>query len=258
MATYLPYSDVVAAYGYRQPRPARQRSNVVLLAFAYVFMGGALGTVAGASLAMATIHTTLPTLAFQVDPAVQASSTVDNAVAPPSQTSALRSHTSGLHSSIAKPSPLKFKSAGIQVADHHYAQPRYAQPLYAQPSSAQTLFAQPSNAQPKQIAVTTDSPKIATPSHDSAATPSIPVAVETQPKSYTFFSEGDTAVADFDASVGRIETYDGRKFVIDASAAASAAETFQDSGTSIHYRCDQSGNCTLMRGGLVLQNARLM
>jgi len=273
MATYLPYSDVVAAYGYKQPPLRRQRDNVVLLALAYVVMGGALGTVAGASLAMATFQTGIPAMTFQISPAVQASSRVENVVTPHLQTSTLRTHTAGVRSSIAKPSPLKFKNAGIQVASHHYAQPQNAPVRSMQPRTAQVSNSQPHTAQPRtaqvkiaqveRIALTTNSPKITPPSSVlvapvPAAAPVTAVAAETVAKNYTFYSEGDATVAEFDASVGRIETYEGRTFVIGGAAAASAGDAFEDSGSSIHYRCDQSGSCTLVRGGLIMHNARLM
>jgi hypothetical protein len=239
MATYLPFSDVVAAYGYRQPPPAKQRMNLMMLAFAYVIMGAALGTVAGTGAAMATFHTGVPTLVFQVAPPVQASSTVDSAVTPPPQTSVLPSNATYAPASMAKPSPFKLAKASFAVFHNH----RYAH------HGSPVL---------KQAALSAVSVQIATPSPVADATPVSPVVAETATKNYLFLSEGDVTVADFDASMGRIETYEGRTFVLGATAAASAPESLQDSGSSVHYRCDQSGSCTLYRAGLVMQNVRLM
>jgi hypothetical protein len=70
---------------------------------------------------------------------------------------------------------------------------------------------------------------------------------------YTFVVEGDVTVVDYDASLGTIETHEGKTFVI----GRTAAESWQDYRANVHYRCDQSGTCTLMRAGLVVPNARL-
>jgi len=238
MATYLPFSDVVAAYGYRQPPPAMQHSSLIMLALAYVVMGTALGTVAGTGLAMASSHSGIPTIVFQVAPPVQASSTADNVVKPPPQSSVLPSRAVDVPASMANPSALKLTRASYQVTHH----PRHAQ--YP-------------GATIKQIALAAVPTRIATPSPVAAAAPVTAAATAPEVKNYQFISEGDVTVADFDASMGRIETYEGRTFAIGASAVASAATSLQDSGTTVHYRCDQSGSCTLMRAALVMQNVRL-
>jgi hypothetical protein len=238
MATYLPFSDVVAAYGYRQPQPAKQRMNLLMLALAYTVMGGALGTVAGTSLAMATFHTGMPTLSFQVSPPVQASSTVDTAVTLTSQPSALTSNAVIAPASITKPSPLKLAKASYPSTKPRNAQHRIA---LIEPIAHPAVL----------IHAETPSPVI-------AAAAALPAVVETGTPNYAFFSEGDATVADFDASQGRIETYDGRTFVLSDSTTAAAGTSLQDSGSSVHYRCNQSGSCTLMQAGLVMQNVRLM
>jgi hypothetical protein len=239
MATYLPFSDVVAAYGYRQPPPARQRVSLLMLAFAYVIMGSALGTVAGTGLAMASFHSAgIPTLVFQVAPPVQASPSVESVAKAPQQLPLLMSHAIDVPASVAKPSPLKLAKASLQVTHQHYAHHR--------------------SVQPKQIAIAAVSTDFTTPSPVMDAAPALPAVVETGTENYKFVSEGDVTVADFDASTGRIESYEGRTFVLGAMDVAWAASSLQDSGSSVHYRCDQSGSCTLMRAGLVLQNVRLM
>jgi hypothetical protein len=253
MATYLPFSDVVAAYGYRQPPQAKQRMNLVMLALAYVVMGGALGTVAGTGAAMATFHTGLPKIEFQVTPPVQASSATVNVVAPAAQTAALQtaelpSKAVSVPADIAKPSPLKLAKA-ISPAVHH-AQPVHQQIAEVQPQGL--TFVAPYVA-PAAAAAPVER---ATP--DATVAQAIPVVAGTEVSGYKFLSEGDATVADFDALQGIIETYEGRTFVLDSTAAASAPDSIQDSGASVHYRCDQSGSCTLYHAGLVLQNVRLM
>jgi hypothetical protein len=239
MATYLPFSDVVAAYGYRQPPPTKQRMNLMMLAFAYVIMGGALGTIAGTGVAMATFHTGVPTLVFQVAPPVQASSTVDSVVTPAPQASVLPSRAVHVPVSVTKPSPSRLAKASIAVIPQHRSVNRPSPVL-------------------KEVALTAVTTDIAPPSPVADATPMIPLVAETGTESYLFLSEGDVTVADFDASMGKIETYEGRTFVLGSAAAASVPESLQDSGSSVHYRCDQSGSCTLYGAGLVIQNVRLM
>jgi hypothetical protein len=239
MATYLPFSDVVAAYGYRQPPPTKQRVNLLMLALAYTVMGGALGTVAGAGLAEVSMHTSMPAMVFQVAPPVQASSTADSFVPPQSQTTALSSKVVTAPASTAKPSPFKHARVSVQVTH---------QPSYALHQSAA----------PKPAALKPVSTHVSTSATVTVTTPVLPVIPDTATQNYTFFSEGDATVADFDASMGKIETYDGRTFVLGATAAASAPASLQDSGSSVHYRCDQNGSCTLFRAGLVMQNVRMM
>ncbi len=238
MATYLPFSDVVAAYGYRQPPPSRQRANLYMLALAYVVVGGALGTVAGTGVAMASFHSGLPKLVFQETPPVQASSTVESVVTPPPQLPALTSHPVDLPASIAKPSPLKLIKSSFVLT--HKSQAIHRRVL------------------PKQNALTEVSTHIAPAATDTATAPALPAVVSTGTANFKFYSEGDFTVADFDASTGTIESYEGRTFVLGTTALATATTSLQDSGSSVHYRCDDNGSCTLFRAGLVMQNVRLM
>ena len=250
MATYLPFSDVIAAYGYHQRPPARPRGNVLLLAIAYVIMGSALGTVAGTGLAMASFHSNFPTLVFQDTSAVQASATVEHVVTRSTQ-----------------PSPAMQQAAAEPVAAAPVSVAAVSAPKLAKPSPA-VLRQHAVTIRPKALAEQV-APKIfpvdnanliqVTDAQPVVAT--VPVAatvLDTSAKNNGFFSEGDATIADFDASAGRIETYDGRTFVIGAAAAASASASLQDSGSSVHYRCDQSGNCTLVNAGQVMQNVRLL
>ncbi len=250
MATYLPFSDVVAAYGYRQPPPARQRGNLLPLALAYMVMGCALGTVAGTGLAMATLHPGNPTLVFQDAPPVEANATVEHVVtAAPQVTATVQpavetSRAASVPASISKPSPIQTAAVSVPVTPNQ-------------------THAHHGNGQIKAIARPVVPAEIATvpnhtPSQVEAGAPQLPAVVSAGTENYKFFSEGDVTVADFNAITGTIESYEGRTFVIGASAAASAAASLEDSGSSIHYRCDQSGNCTLMRAGLIMQNVKLL
>ena len=73
----------------------------------------------------------------------------------------------------------------------------------------------------------------------------------------SFMIEGDATVADYDAQAGMIETQDGRTFTVAKTADENIAIPWTDSLSSVHYRCDQSGNCTLFHAGFAVPNARL-
>ena len=65
-----------------------------------------------------------------------------------------------------------------------------------------------------------------------------------------FAVEGDDAIVDFDAAQGVIATRGRKTFFLDKAAGAAADSAWQDYPVSIHYRCDQSSNCTLTHSGL--------
>jgi hypothetical protein len=73
----------------------------------------------------------------------------------------------------------------------------------------------------------------------------------------SFYSEGDATVVNFDASAGKIETYEGRTFAIGLATQPGNATSWEDYRANVHYRCDQFGNCTLARKGVVVRDAKL-
>lgn len=79
---------------------------------------------------------------------------------------------------------------------------------------------------------------------------------ETKPS--TVYTEGDFTVANFDAKVGTIESSDGRTFVVGITIVASNANSWGDYRSNVHYRCSQTGSCTLSGPGVVAPNARLI
>jgi hypothetical protein len=60
--------------------------------------------------------------------------------------------------------------------------------------------------------------------------------------------EGDVTVADYDPGTGAIQTYEGSNFLL-AKASEPSAIPWQDFPFNVHYRCDESGNCTLVHHG---------
>jgi hypothetical protein len=77
-------------------------------------------------------------------------------------------------------------------------------------------------------------------------------------KSPGFYSEGDLTVADYNATAGTIQTTDGRTFVLGTTVQASNSTSWDDVNSSVHYRCDQEGSCTLERAGAVAPNAKVI
>ena len=67
--------------------------------------------------------------------------------------------------------------------------------------------------------------------------------------------EGDVTVANYDAGTGAIQTYEGSNFLL-AKASEPSAIPWEDFPFNVHYRCDESGNCTLVHRGAVA-SARL-
>lgn len=61
--------------------------------------------------------------------------------------------------------------------------------------------------------------------------------------------EGELTVASYDATDGKIETYEGSNFQLDKSTEEASAIRWDDFPFNVHYRCDESGKCTLQRGG---------
>jgi hypothetical protein len=61
--------------------------------------------------------------------------------------------------------------------------------------------------------------------------------------------EGEVTVANYDVDAGTIQTYEGSNFVLDKASGASGAIPWEDFPFNVHYRCDATGNCTLVRRG---------
>jgi len=74
---------------------------------------------------------------------------------------------------------------------------------------------------------------------------------------FSFIVEGWVTVANYDASEGTIRTDEGKTFVIGTTVDGTDAIPWQDYHANVHYRCNQSGNCTLTRAGVSAPNAKM-
>ena len=72
-----------------------------------------------------------------------------------------------------------------------------------------------------------------------------------------FSTEGDDAIVEFDVSRGVIVTSGRKTFFLDKTSMGSTSPVWQDYPVSIHFRCDQSTNCTLMHSGAGALRVRL-
>jgi hypothetical protein len=80
----------------------------------------------------------------------------------------------------------------------------------------------------------------------SAGTPLMPFSVE-----------GDDLIDNFNATTGMIATRGKRIFNFDKSSQNAADSRWQDYPVSIHYKCNQSGRCTIQGEGLGVLRAAL-
>jgi hypothetical protein len=60
--------------------------------------------------------------------------------------------------------------------------------------------------------------------------------------------EGDVTVASYDAHTGTIDTYEGSTFML-AKAGENNAIPWDDFPFNVHYRCDETSNCTMVHHG---------
>jgi len=72
-----------------------------------------------------------------------------------------------------------------------------------------------------------------------------------------FSIEGDDAIVEFDVNRGVIETSGRKIFFLDKTSMGSADPVWQEYPVNIHFRCDQSTNCTLMHSGAGALRVRL-
>jgi hypothetical protein len=73
-------------------------------------------------------------------------------------------------------------------------------------------------------------------------------SLDDEAKPSIFYTEGDLAVVDYDASAGTIQASDGRTFILGTTVNASYATSWEEYRSDVHFRCGQNGSCVLTRG----------
>jgi hypothetical protein len=61
--------------------------------------------------------------------------------------------------------------------------------------------------------------------------------------------EGDATVANYNGTTGKIETYEGSTFMLASATTGGSAIAWDDFPFNVHYRCDESGQCTMVHRG---------
>jgi len=61
--------------------------------------------------------------------------------------------------------------------------------------------------------------------------------------------QGEVTVAGYDAGTGIVETYEGQIFKLDKTAGETSEIRWPEYPFNVHYRCDETGSCTLNHGG---------
>jgi hypothetical protein len=239
MATYQPFPEISAAFNQLPPsRPTRIRGTGLLVPFLYATLGLGFGTVAGTALGVATMQGG-PLTASQLIPA-----------STPADGYTIRPIANVIQSPPVEPQ-IAPQTAKLEIS----TTPKPAHPILRFASKHNYVSALSAASEPSEEQSPDDS---------ATATNSTPVSTEevkldvAAPSPFAFSSEGDATVSDYDASTGRIETYEGRTFVINASAGTGGSTSWQDYQGNLHYRCDQNGSCTLARSGVVVPNAKLL
>jgi hypothetical protein len=83
-------------------------------------------------------------------------------------------------------------------------------------------------------------------------------SIDNAAKPVSRYIEGDLTIAAYDATTGMVQASDGRTFILGTTVAAGNAASWDEYRSGVHYRCDQSGSCLLMRAGAVAPSARLI
>jgi hypothetical protein len=71
-----------------------------------------------------------------------------------------------------------------------------------------------------------------------------------------FTVEGEVSIASYNSWEGVIDTYEGETFALDKTLTASNALSGDDIPSSLHYRCDQFQNCSVILDGQSMSNVR--
>jgi hypothetical protein len=61
--------------------------------------------------------------------------------------------------------------------------------------------------------------------------------------------EGDATVASYNDTTGKIETYEGSTFMLASATTGGSTIAWDDFPFNVHYRCDESGQCTMIHRG---------
>ena len=255
--------------------PAAKRPTSMFrmaLPLVYAGLGVALGTLTGVGMAFILVPAGASAAANDLAPTAQVSqasprSTLAEQTSQSAQPAAIMrvaEHESNSNVNVSRARAHSTSSAPSKsTMDEGQSNEKQLEPGNPAAEKDQSLPVTPNDAQPSKHAahpvkvqprtILASAPEVIPSLADDGQLASIDDA-----KSPGFYSEGDLRVADYDATTGTIQTSDGRTFVLGTTVRVSNATSWDDNNSSIHYRCDQEGTCTLQRPGAVAPNAKVI
>jgi len=60
--------------------------------------------------------------------------------------------------------------------------------------------------------------------------------------------EGDVTIAGYEPTTGVLQTYEGETYILAKNSPGTGTINWQNYPFNVHYRCDEIGDCTLIRG----------
>jgi hypothetical protein len=83
------------------------------------------------------------------------------------------------------------------------------------------------------------------------------LTIAQKPTSFHFEVEGDDEIVDFDAAQRSLLTSEGKTFYVSETLVASSVAGWLDAQANVHYRCDETSNCTLSLASATVLHATL-
>ncbi len=233
-----------STYGYRQLPGSGVASGPELKTLVFASVGVALGILVGTFVASSSLRGVSPVPSHNFVPTASAASTsVSPPVAAAASAASLDSHA--VQQQIPQPSVAQ-NSTIAKISTPHMV----AVVAHKHHARKWRLAKRWSNAghdphTPLMESVTNSMPSnIPAPETEHAA------------DFIAFTVEGDVTLSNYDASTKTIDTYEGESFAVAQTASDGGAISWDEYPSNVHYTCDQSGNCNLIKAGLAVPNSK--
>jgi len=254
----------------RPGKPKSGRAFRLVLPLIYAGMGVALGTLTGVGIAFSTVPASATGAVRHSIPAVSAiqkpevaSQTKDAAEQSEGRPSLIRVAAQTNRPQSASRAEVAAQSSAASQAERKEDQALSERGKKTNEEKApESSISSPPARQRKHVAHPLDVPGREVLASMAETEPEVlnteQLSADTDAAASDFYSEGDMTVANYDAAGGTIVTSDGRVFVVGQTVSMSNATSWEDYRSSVHYRCGEGGNCTLIRDGAIAPNARLV
>jgi hypothetical protein len=273
MASLIESPQVALVSGPKLPASSPLSLSRFMLPFLGVAIGVSVGSTAGLTLALINAPNNTVSASSDSAPASPAStlpatSVAMNAQPAPTMQPAAETSQSIADSAIANPAAAKSDNVSLSTATpvaKAHAPSTVQIALNKTPDAVKPAMFRLAGKEwhvARPIAIPVAQPvrhvSASAPSAASTALDTAQPGLDAAAKPAALYTEGDLTVADFDATDGTLQASDGRTFVLGTTVAASYATSWDSYHSLVHYRCDQSGSCVLMRAGAVAPNAKLI